>query len=984
MEKNETEADVEKQERKENEISRKRKRETKVKHEEKRTKKSEKVTSKLVDLFQQPFVIDHLIKYVERSMLIPDVVMESSTQPGNKNETMVSSKCVCRLCTKSDKTIYLKLFHADKTMTPIANKIAYLMGEHKIEQDLLPQQICLGCSEMVDSSYEALRQFSKSYQILSDVVTELRNRTQLFFFKNGPKKVALYLKISDKDYEFSSNLQTTTGLEGSTKRSTIAKCFVCLENFDSGDSLKAHTSQVHSCKIEYKCASCNITFPTFTDLRAHMKISTVCNLKHKDTELEHETRNKQNVDLPLSENDNTNNFVDETDSNDHYVNEDDNTDDCTKSENSDRISEIDIDEDSIVPNEDDADPIACTLLKRKRKKQIVLQYYIKILKKGPVESRSCNYCDQIFKLTHSDEYIKAHILTHSLSHDKESMDINTLDIGQHAGTTPCYMCSLCKIPKPTPDAIKKHLGFNCSVLRKKYNLKARRGDNPNCYQRQSKIYYCKTCNDNTPYKNKEFKLHMKENHPELVQEKLSNVCKSQNIIHNCKTCNDGTSYEVHELKLHMKENHPELLQEKLSNVSKCQNILHKCKTCNDGTPYKMKQLKLHVKEKHPELVLNCAYCKLFFIEKPLLLTHIKMAHLKNKEAKEGNDEKAPLLCEFCSLECKSKQGYLNHMKTHLNPNAKPKKQRKIRQRFQLRERDQKRPRHGFEWLHCHVCNKMLQFKEGPAALEFHIQRHNYPDNKVECCNRKYDIYIKYQKHLRSHSKNWPCKICDVPCSSMVQLQDHLTQHHSKRCEECGHEAKTFRGIIKHIEKHKNPAEKISSVPSGVKFRCAICNLLFDTKHALKAHRNQLHWEECKPKEIPDLPEPITCCGKKFLKRENLKKHTAKHIETPCKKCGAVLMSKLDLLTHNASHHSQGRECQYCSKIYTNSDSLKYHMLKHTHGRQFKCLCGLAYYTESDLRKHQKTRKIPCIGRKMLQDRQSDVETVEVMPWNMEL
>uniref|UniRef100_A0A8D8RZ46 Zinc finger protein 26 n=1 Tax=Cacopsylla melanoneura TaxID=428564 RepID=A0A8D8RZ46_9HEMI len=928
MENNETEADVEKEERKENEISRKRKRETKVKHEEKRTKKSEKVTSKLVDLFQQPFVIDHLLKYVEQK--IPDAAMDSSTQSENENETIASSKCVCRLCTKSDKTIYLKLFHADKTMTPIANKIAYLMGEHKIEQDLLPQQICLGCSEMVDSSYEALRQFSKSHQILSDVVAEFRNKVHMFFQKNKDKKVALYLKIYHKDYEFSTNLQTITGLEGraSTGHSSTnscVKCFVCLENFASGDSLKAHTSEVHSCKIEYKCASCNITFPTFTDLRAHMKISTVCNLKHKDTQLEHETRNKQNVDLPLSENDNTNNFVDETDSNDHYVNEDDNTD------------EIDNDDEIFVPHEASADPIASNVLYRKRKKRIILQQYVKILNRGLVELRSCNYCDQIFKSTHSDEYIKAHILTHSLSHDKESMDINTLDIGQHAGTTPCYMCSLCKIPKPTPDAIKKHLGFNCSVLRKKYNLKARRGDNPNCYQRQSKIYYCKTCNDNTPYKNKEFKLHMKENHPEL-------------------------------------------LQEKLRNVSECQNILHKCKTCNNDTPYEVNELKLHMKEDHPELVLNCAYCKLFFIEKPLLLTHIKMAHLKNKEAKEGNDEKAPLLCEFCSLECKSKQGYLNHVnKVHRNPNAatKPINQKKIKKRFQRKERNQKRPRNGFEWLHCHVCNKMLQFKEGPAALEFHIQRHNYPDNKVECCNRKYDIYIKYQKHLRSHSKNWPCKICDVPCSSMVQLQDHLTQCHTKRCEECGHEAKTFAEYNSHKETHNKSSE--------VELLCIICNLQFDTKHRLRLHRNQFHWDECKPKERTDLQEPITCCGKKFLKRDNLKKHTAKHIETPCKKCGDVLMSKLALVSHNAAHHLQ-REypCHYCPKIYSSSDSLKYHMLSHTHGRQFKCLCGLAYYTESDLRKHQKTRKIPCIGRKMLQDRQSDVETVEVMPWNMEL
>ncbi|KAL1462869.1 hypothetical protein WDU94_014673 [Cyamophila willieti] len=942
MGKNETETDVEKKKKKENEIFRKIIKKDKQETNKIKplgivdnTKKCKNVSSKLVDLFQQSFVMDHLLKYTEQK--ISYLNMDFSTQTGNENDTIVSPRCVCRLCTKADKTIYMKLFHGDKTMTPIANKIAYLMGEHKIEQDLLPQQICLGCSEMVDSSYNALRQFSESHQILTNVVAEFRNKTHLIYHNKRDKKVAQYLKISDKDYEFSSNSQTTFGFEGrarigqsSTNNSSSVKCFVCMENFASGDLLKAHTCEVHGCKIEYKCTSCNITFPTFTDLRAHMNISTVCTVKHKDTKLEHEIKNNQNVDLPLSENEN----------NDLSVNEDDIIDDRRKSENNDRSSEIDFDDDIIIPNDDSTDPKIRNVLIKRRKKRILSQYYFQISKKGPVESRSCNYCDNIFKSIHSDEHIKAHVLTHlsCLSDTKESNDINILDIGQHTSTISSYVCSVCKIARRTPAELKAHLSRNCSMLRKKYNLKSRRGGNTAFLKRKSIMYYCKTCNDDTPYKNKDFKFHIKENHPELEQKKIKTVSKFQNILHNCKTCNSDTLYTLSELKIHTKEN-------------------------------------------HPELVVNCPYCQSCFIKKCKLRTHIKAVHLKSKEASATSvtdEDKVPLLCEFCSLECKSKQGYLNHVKkTHLNPNTKPKKQKTLRQRFQLRERIQKKLRNSSgDQYYCHVCNKTLQFKEGSAGLEFHIRRHNYPDNKIECCNRKYEVYIKYQTHLRSHSRNWPCKVCGVLFPSMVQLQDHLTQRH-KRCEDCGHIAKTFKLYMKHKDKHKKSLED--------KFSCFICNLQFDTKHGLWAHRNQFHWEECcKPKEVRDLPEPIACCGKKFLRQDNLKRHTAKHRDTPCKKCGDVLESKLALLSHNAVHHTQGRECPYCCKMYTNSDGLKYHMLKHTHGRQFKCLCGLAFYTESDMRKHQKNRKTPCIGKTMLQGRQSDVETEEVIEWNMEL
>ncbi|KAL1447778.1 hypothetical protein WDU94_005695 [Cyamophila willieti] len=450
------------------------------------------------------------------------------------------------------------------------------------------------------------------------------------------------------------------------------------------------------------------------------------------------------------------------------------------------------------------------------------------------------------------------------------MDIKSLNIDQYVGTTSCYVCSFCKAPKPSPATLKTHLNSCCSNFAKKYNFKI---------PTRAKSHYCKTCNDNAPYKNKEFKHHIKENHPELI--------------------------------------------------------------------------------------LNCLSCSSFFLKKRQLQSHIKVKHLRKASTKYNERKtdktvtKTPFLCEFCSLQCINKSGYTQHLKKiHLNPTNKTDSKRLIRQGFRPRDRKQKVLRNGWEWQYCHVCDKTLQFKEGPAALEFHLLKHKYPNNKVKCCNREYEYYCKYKNHIQSHSKTWSCKLCGVPCESMVLLQDHITANHSRTayCDECHYDAKTFGNYTKHM----------LAVHYVKDTRCVLCDQEFETKKELMMHRRQFHWEEFSIRTQSDLPEPVICCGKKFLKGDNLKRHTAKHQDTPCKTCGDVLKSKLALLSHNAAHHTQGVKCSYCDKIYTNSDSLKYHMLKHTHGRQIKCVCGLMFYTEADMHRHQRARKTPCTGRNVVE------------------
>uniref|UniRef100_A0A8D8U5K9 Zinc finger and SCAN domain-containing protein 10 n=1 Tax=Cacopsylla melanoneura TaxID=428564 RepID=A0A8D8U5K9_9HEMI len=804
-----------------------------------------------VDLFQQPFVMDYLHKYINTK---DTEVNNESLQIENEYETFVNSRCVCRLCTKSDQKIFMRLFFNDQRMTPIANKIAYLMGTDKVELDLLPQQICLGCSELVDSSYSALMRFTESYEILSDIVAEFKEKTHVFY-KKKDKKIGICLNVSDKGYQFSPKIQSVSNTpESNTRvtRQTIAspsrvKCYLCMKSFASGD-LQSHVTEAHGCKIEYKCVKCSIAFPTFADLTNHMNKSDTCGSKENEEpsniKLEYESEN---------ENDNEEEIA-------HY--------------------EVNIVKQLLA--EDDS------LLAGNRKKKIVSDQYQEMLKEGKVECRSCNYCKRLFKSTASEELIKSHILVHLFSsagengEAKDIIDINTLDLTEHIGSTCCYVCTFCKMPKLSPEALREHLSQFCSTFANMYSLKIR--DRRRHGKTRGKPHHCKICADAKPYKNKEYKAHMLENHPELI--------------------------------------------------------------------------------------MQCMHCPSFFFERSVIQFHIMTKHVQQTDTRDEakkpkKRKKGSILCEFCSRECQSKVGYRLHvLKTHLNGNKGNNKT--------LRER---RDMSEYAVMHCHICDKIFRFKEGKPALEFHIKRHDYPNNKIQCCNREYINYAKYRKHIASHSKTWPCKVCSMKCESMVLLQDHVTECHTQ-CKECGYVAKNYQDHTKHTQQ-----------AHGQDVVCVVCNLMFNTRKELMIHKRQFHWEEVAGENgKQDLPEPVLCCGRTFIKKENLKRHTAKHQDTICKTCGDMLKSKLALLSHNATHHRQGVECGFCHKTFTNADSLKYHMLRHTQGRQFNCACGLSFYTEADMHKHQRTRKTPCLG-KLVEDQTVDTVIVNpdevMMDWEVE-
>lgn len=350
-----------------------------------------------------------------------------------------------------------------------------------------------------------------------------------------------------------------------------------------------------------------------------------------------------------------------------------------------------------------------------------------------------------------------------------------------------------------------------------------------------------------------------------------------------------------------------------------------CKTCADDIPYNAKDFSQHVRENHPEDLFKCSFCPKTFLARQSLALHNRNRHVNQEKDKS-------VMCEHCSRVCKSYSGYRQHViKAHMNGNDGPKK-RCRRKPFSTRKIPVPT---NVERLRCPICNVSSLFKNGQAGLDFHILKHNSPTGTVYCCNREFKNFVKYSRHMKGHSRTWNCRHCGMHFESCTLLRDHACAH--------------------------------GNIARETGIYCRTCHTTFSNKKDLRLHRRTVHWDEDET-GVDDrkrtLRDPVVCCGWTFYTRINLLSHQKSHQDTPCKSCGDVLNSRTALKKHVEMHHAELRkECAYCNKTFYNTDALKYHMLKHTQGRIFKCPCGYSFYTEFDMRRHQmlkKEKNTPCV------------------------
>lgn len=265
-----------------------------------------------------------------------------------------------------------------------------------------------------------------------------------------------------------------------------------------------------------------------------------------------------------------------------------------------------------------------------------------------------------------------------------------------------------------------------------------------------------------------------------------------------------------------------------------------------------------------------------------------------------------------------------------------------------------------------------------------------------------DFCVEEEEEDNEEEGNFPCNVCNLLCSSMFKLQDHMNLHRGARpyyCAECGKRFSQIRNYRNHLRSH---ARAKTRQP-----KCRICLRRFVNETDLKYHLSMNHFED-KFFECDRCKRVFTClkacehhiefscmqkvmcerCGRYFPKEKLLKRHLESKMcysSLKCTECPQIFAKKNDLLKHSFSHlgllpytcvrcrchfrlarlylrhkcKPQSIHCVACLREFLNDHDFQQHKKdtgcwgnQDSKGDEIRCLeCGQRFDNKDDLKKH---------------------------------
>ncbi|VVC31382.1 Zinc finger C2H2-type,Zinc finger, AD-type,Zinc finger, RING/FYVE/PHD-type [Cinara cedri] len=191
-----------------------------------------------------------------------------------------------------------------------------------------------------------------------------------------------------------------------------------------------------------------------------------------------------------------------------------------------------------------------------------------------------------------------------------------------------------------------------------------------------------------------------------------------------------------------------------------------------------------------------------------------------------------------------------------------------------------------------------------------------------------------------------------------------------------------------VKMHKHKTNEIddqnterNKTPRKIKiklFKCTKCEESFNTKHALKEHKNDVHphttykcnccdktfdtmcaRQKHKKEEHPSITYSCDTCDYRTPYKSRMQYHENRHKKVYsvfCDTCQAGFFNKDELATHEIKNHgAEPYQCDRCSKLCTSKTNLYSHMKVHTTSTEsvsYQCeTCGKAFRRIGSYRRH---------------------------------
>ncbi|CAF1565697.1 unnamed protein product [Rotaria magnacalcarata] len=188
-----------------------------------------------------------------------------------------------------------------------------------------------------------------------------------------------------------------------------------------------------------------------------------------------------------------------------------------------------------------------------------------------------------------------------------------------------------------------------------------------------------------------------------------------------------------------------------------------------------------------------------------------------------------------------------------------------------------------------------------------------------------------EKHL--------CPYCNYCTGKKYLLQRHLKSHSTERPHKCAYCSNTFKTTAQ-LQNHVN-------THLGIKpFQCKFCEYKFTTSGELIRHVRYKH----------TLEKPHKCeeCGYATVELSKLRRHIRTHTGEKPYSCSYCSPDTFKLKRHLRVHTGERPyQCTVCKFRFTQSNSLKAHLLTHeTNAQKFHCTyCPTVLTRKADLKQH---------------------------------